>query len=85
MTGDVYGHAHMFVQRVSVIHLLNARFKEQIGDVLGARAALLQCDAESDPQFVKNVILKANMEKRMVCNKIFHHLQKNITRICLLD
>lgn len=55
----------IFVKRVSVIHLLNARFKEQIGDVLGARAALLQCDAESDPHFVKNVILKANMEKRM--------------------
>lgn len=68
MTWDAYGHAHMFVQRVSVIHLLNARFKEQIGDVLGARAALLQCNAESDTHFVKNVILKANMEKRTVCN-----------------
>ncbi|KAL6197344.1 hypothetical protein ACLB2K_032953 [Fragaria x ananassa] len=54
----------IFVKRVSVIHLLNARFKEQIGDVLGARAALLQCNAESDTHFVKNVILKANMEKR---------------------
>ncbi|PRQ29351.1 putative tetratricopeptide-like helical domain-containing protein [Rosa chinensis] len=55
----------IFVKRVSVIHLLNAKFKEQIGDVLGARAALLQFNAESDTHFVKNVILKANMEKRL--------------------
>lgn len=56
------------LQRVAVIHLFNTRFKEQIGDVSGARAACPKCDSESDSQFVKNVILKANMEKRMVCN-----------------
>lgn len=56
------------LQRLSVIHLFNARFKEKIGDVSGARAAFPKCDTESDSQFVKNVMLKANMEKRMVCN-----------------
>ncbi|ONI10882.1 hypothetical protein PRUPE_4G074100 [Prunus persica] len=55
----------IFMKRLSVIHLFNARFKEKIGDVSGARAAFPKCDTESDSQFVKNVMLKANMEKRM--------------------
>lgn len=55
------------LQRVPVIHLFNSRFKEQIGDAAGARAAFLLCEAESESNFVENVKMKANMEKRMVC------------------
>ncbi|KAK7359154.1 hypothetical protein VNO77_01101 [Canavalia gladiata] len=55
----------IFLKRVPAIHLFNARFKEQIGDVLGARAAYIQSGKETSSDFVKNVILKANMEKRL--------------------
>lgn len=55
-----------WLQRVPVIHLFNSRFKEQIRDLSGARAAFLQLDADLDSKFVENIILKANMEKRMV-------------------
>lgn len=73
------------LQRVSVIHLFSSRFKEQTGDASGARAAFLHCDTESDSCFVKNVMSKANMEKRMVCNKLFHQLNGNITCTYCLD
>lgn len=55
------------MQRVRVIHLFNARFKEQIGDVSAARAAFIHGDVKSDSNFVETVISKANMEKRLVC------------------
>ncbi|XLU80520.1 hypothetical protein S245_003940, partial [Arachis hypogaea] len=46
--------------------LLKLRFKEQIGDVLAARAAYIQqTGKESDFDFVQNVISRANMEKRL--------------------
>ncbi|XLT05830.1 hypothetical protein HN51_044579 [Arachis hypogaea] len=46
--------------------LLKLRFKEQIGDVLAARAAYIQqTGKESDSDFVQNVISRANMEKRL--------------------
>lgn len=54
------------LQKVPVIHLFNSRFKEQIRDLSGARAAFLQLDGDLDSKFVENIILKANMEKRMV-------------------
>ncbi|KAF5738297.1 hypothetical protein HS088_TW13G01193 [Tripterygium wilfordii] len=53
-----------FIKRVRMIHLFNARHKEYVGDLVGARAALLQCDQESDTEFVQNVVIKANMERR---------------------
>nr|WAU86874.1 birch protein [Betula platyphylla] len=55
----------IFLKRVPVIHLFNSRFKEQIGDVFGARASFLKCEAESDSNFVENAKMKANMEKRL--------------------
>lgn len=67
------------LQRVPVVHLFKSRFKEQIGDVCGAQAAFLQCEAESGPNFVENVKMKANMEKRMVCNPLFYHSRGNLT------
>ncbi|XP_031740258.1 pre-mRNA-processing factor 39 isoform X2 [Cucumis sativus] len=54
-----------FLKKVPVIHLFNSRFKEQIRDLSGARAAFLQLDGDLDSKFVENIILKANMEKRM--------------------
>ncbi|KAK7247229.1 hypothetical protein RIF29_42107 [Crotalaria pallida] len=54
-----------YLKRVPAIHLFNARFKEQIGDVLAARAAYIQSGKETDSDFVENVISKANMEKRL--------------------
>ncbi|XP_065878655.1 pre-mRNA-processing factor 39-2 isoform X2 [Euphorbia lathyris] len=53
------------LKRLSVIHLFNARFKEHIGDIFNARAAFLQCSTASDKDFVENVVMRANMEKRL--------------------
>ncbi|KAL9329484.1 hypothetical protein ACSQ67_004487 [Phaseolus vulgaris] len=53
------------LKRVPGIHLFNARFREQIGDVFAARAAYVQSGKERDSDFVENVISKANMEKRL--------------------
>nr|KYP76874.1 Pre-mRNA-processing factor 39 [Cajanus cajan] len=55
----------IYLKRVPAIHLFNARYKEQIGDVLAARAAYIQSGKERDSDFVENVISKANMEKRL--------------------
>ncbi|CAN1329476.1 Pre-mRNA-processing factor 39-2 [Linum perenne] len=54
-----------FVKSISVMHLCNAWFKEHLGDVKNARAAFLDCNVESDSDFVESVIRKANMEKRL--------------------
>ena len=61
------------LQGVPVTHLFNSRLKEQIGDVFGARASFLKCEADSDSNFVENAKMKANMEKRLVCNPLFYH------------
>ena len=74
MIGDVYGPLICSLQRVAVIHLCNSRFKEHKGDVFGAREALLHCETESDSNFVENVTIKANIERRLV----FYHLERNI-------
>ncbi|KAE9602926.1 hypothetical protein Lal_00050182 [Lupinus albus] len=55
----------IYLKRMPAIHLFNARFKEQIGDVLAARAAYIQSGKETDSDFVENVISKANMERRL--------------------
>lgn len=53
-----------------MIHAYNARFKEKIGDVLGARAARVHIRTELDTDFVEDAIMKANMEKRWVGDQI---------------
>ncbi|KAG5015476.1 hypothetical protein JHK85_021612 [Glycine max] len=60
----------IYLKKVPEIHLFNARFKEQIGDVLAARAAYIQSGKETDSDFVENVISKANMEKRLSTNSV---------------
>ncbi|XP_073226413.1 uncharacterized protein [Cicer arietinum] len=55
----------IYLKSVPAIHLFNARFKEQIGDVLAARAAYVRRCKETDSDFVENVISTANMEKRL--------------------
>ncbi|WJX53305.1 hypothetical protein P8452_39313 [Trifolium repens] len=55
----------VYLKSVPAMHLFNARFKEQIGDVLAARAAYIRRCKETDSDFVDNVISKANMEKRL--------------------
>ncbi|KAK7399727.1 hypothetical protein VNO78_10916 [Psophocarpus tetragonolobus] len=55
----------IYLKRVPAIHLFNARFKEQMGDVLAARAAYIQSGKGINSNFVENVISKANMEKRL--------------------
>ncbi|KAL3833590.1 hypothetical protein ACJIZ3_008326 [Penstemon smallii] len=55
----------IFVKNVPEIHLFNARLKERIGDVDGARAALLLYDTKSDSSFIENVVTQANMERRL--------------------
>lgn len=60
------------VQNVPEIHLFDARFKEHIGDVNGARAALVLCDTKTDSSFIENVATQANLERRLVCLVLFH-------------
>ncbi|WOG89704.1 hypothetical protein DCAR_0208942 [Daucus carota subsp. sativus] len=55
----------VFLEKAPVIHIFNARFREHIGDVHGARAAFLQGDKDSNSYFVESVIKAANMEKRL--------------------
>ena len=58
------------LQRMPVIHLFSARFKEKIRDISGAHVALLQYETESDLSFVETVSIKANMEKRLVSGSL---------------
>lgn len=53
-------------QRVSTFDLYCAIFKEQIGDVCGARALFHRNFMDSDPEFIENINREANMERRMV-------------------
>lgn len=69
-------------QSVPAIHLFNARFKEQIGDVLAARAAYIHRCKETDSDFVENVISKANMEKRLVCKLACTTTEEKLTLHC---
>ncbi|XP_048318229.1 pre-mRNA-processing factor 39-2 isoform X1 [Ziziphus jujuba] len=55
----------IFINRVPVIHLFGARYKEHKGDAFGAQEALLHCHTDSDSNFVENVTVKANMERRL--------------------
>ncbi|GMN43372.1 hypothetical protein TIFTF001_012560 [Ficus carica] len=56
----------VFLKRVPVILLFNARFKEHEGNVTATRSTLLQCDdVELDLNFIENIVIKANMEKRL--------------------
>lgn len=54
------------MQNVSEVHIFNARFREKIGDIEGARAAFHLCDTESDLSFIDTAIYEANMETRLV-------------------
>uniref|UniRef100_A0A2P2L1A7 Pre-mRNA-processing factor 39 n=1 Tax=Rhizophora mucronata TaxID=61149 RepID=A0A2P2L1A7_RHIMU len=54
-----------FLKRNPNVHLFNAMFKEHTKDVVNARAAFHQCNAESDPEFLNCIIRKANMERRL--------------------
>lgn len=46
---------------------MNARYKEKIGDIEGARAAFQLCDTfEYDSSFIETTIKEANMEQRLV-------------------
>ncbi|XP_038987503.1 pre-mRNA-processing factor 39-like isoform X1 [Phoenix dactylifera] len=55
----------VFLKRVPAFHLYCTMFKEQIGDVCGARALFHRSIMDSDPEFIENVNREANMEKRM--------------------
>lgn len=63
-----------------MIHLYSARFKEASGDIMAARAALLQLKTESDENFIDNVIIKASMEKRLVMDqfKLALHMRTSV-------
>lgn len=55
-----------FQQRQPEIHLFDARFKEQIGDIPGARAAYQLVHSGISPGLLEAVIKHANMEHRLV-------------------
>ncbi|XP_072972909.1 uncharacterized protein [Typha angustifolia] len=54
-----------FLKRVPTFRMYCAMFKEQIGDVLGARTLFVRDGADLDSDFTENVSRVANMEKRM--------------------
>ncbi|KZV15866.1 hypothetical protein F511_29326 [Dorcoceras hygrometricum] len=54
-----------FLKNVPDIHLFSARFKEHLGDEIGARASLQQCDAKTDSMFFEKVVTEANIERRL--------------------
>ncbi|KAJ8899470.1 hypothetical protein K2173_018444 [Erythroxylum novogranatense] len=56
---------HVFVKRQPKIHLFAARFKEQRGDIPGARAAYQCVHAEIAPGLIEAIIKHANMEHRL--------------------
>ncbi|KAI3741511.1 hypothetical protein L1987_59185 [Smallanthus sonchifolius] len=55
----------VFLKNVSEVHIFNARIREKIGDIEGARAAFHLCDTESDSSFIETAIYEANMETRL--------------------
>ncbi|MBA0686289.1 hypothetical protein Goari_013898, partial [Gossypium aridum] len=55
----------LFVKRQPEIHLFAARFKEQNGDIPGARAAYQLVHNEISPGFLEAIIKHANMERRL--------------------
>lgn len=54
------------MQRQPEIHLFCARFKEQAGDIVGARAAYQLVHTEISPGLLEAIIRHANMEHRLV-------------------
>ena len=59
-------HYVTFAQRQPEIHLFAARFKEQHGDISGARAAYQHVHTGIAPGLLEAVIKHANMENRLV-------------------
>lgn len=55
----------VFVKRQPEIHLFAARFKEQNGDIAGARAAYQLVHTEISPGLLEAIIKHANMEHRL--------------------
>eukprot|EP01018_Ginkgo_biloba_P033669 Gb_33527 [translate_table: standard] len=55
---------HVFVKRQPEVHIFAARFKEQMGDIVGARSTYQILSGELAPGLVEAVIKHANMEKR---------------------
>ncbi|XP_010523168.1 PREDICTED: pre-mRNA-processing factor 39-like [Tarenaya hassleriana] len=55
----------VFVKRQPEIHLFAARFKEQNGDIAGARAAYQLIHSEIAPGLLEVIIRHANMERRL--------------------
>ncbi|XP_051118634.1 pre-mRNA-processing factor 39-1-like isoform X2 [Andrographis paniculata] len=55
----------VFVKRHPEIHLFAARFKEQHGDISGARAAYQHIYSEISPGLLEAIIKHANMEHRL--------------------
>ncbi|XP_015968115.1 pre-mRNA-processing factor 39-1 isoform X1 [Arachis duranensis] len=55
----------VFVKRQPEIHLFSARFKEQSGDIAGARAAYQLVHTEISPGLLEAIIKHANMEHRL--------------------
>ncbi|KAL4351329.1 hypothetical protein GQ457_06G028590 [Hibiscus cannabinus] len=55
----------VFVKRQPEIHLFAARFKEQNGDIPGARAAYQLVHSEISPGFLEAIIKHANLERRL--------------------
>lgn len=55
-----------FEQRRPEIHLFAARFKEQNGDIAGARASYQLVHSEISPGLLEAIIKHANMEHRLV-------------------
>ncbi|XP_073222163.1 pre-mRNA-processing factor 39-1-like isoform X2 [Cicer arietinum] len=57
--------SQVFVKRQPEIHLFCARFREQAGDLVGARAAYQLVHTEISPGLLEAIIRHGNMEYRL--------------------
>lgn len=63
----LYAHGcNYFLQKRPEIHLFAARFKENNGDIPGARAEFQLLHSEISPGFLEAIVKHANMEHRLV-------------------
>ncbi|XP_023004937.1 pre-mRNA-processing factor 39 isoform X1 [Cucurbita maxima] len=66
LSNDALARAsQVFVKRRPEIHLFSARFKEQNGDIAGARASYQLVHTEISPGLLEAIIKHANMEHRL--------------------
>lgn len=70
-------------QRCPEIHLFGARFREQQGDVKGARLSYELLSSELAPGLLEAIIKHANFEQRQVCStvRVIQVMNTNVSQV----